>query len=465
MALTVNFWTFSKKSNSTAIPSGTPRSFACELKSESGVMSPVLEIGLPMSENPAQYNYSQIPAYSRYYFVSDWQWSDGLWLCSLEVDPLASFRSAIGAAQKYVLRSAFTYNPRVIDDLYPALYQETEIAQSHDFGFDIDSGDYVLGIVNRQPTNVGGMVSFYRMTEASLETLRRAMYPTAADYFEDVTRITGDVLRSITDPWQYIITCKRFPIAIPSDAVQSNISFGQWSSDTDRIVGWRLSALASWGTLSHDFTISSDWLQRDARERSGARMFLVCNPWGAVELSPADFSDSSVVRVEILPDFITGDALLKIYSVKGPLSTLIAQRTAKVGIDTTIASTRVNTLGAASSILGGMAAIAAGGVAGAIGAASGIVSASSAATPSLSGSTALQEGMRSLEGVARLIVREPHFPPQSVSELGRPLCDERILSSIPGYIKLADGDFEAAGAYKQELDAIGDFFTGGFYYE
>ena len=60
MALTVNFWTTSKKENSTAIPTGNPtRSFACELKSDSGILSPVLEIGLPMSENPAAWNYAQ----------------------------------------------------------------------------------------------------------------------------------------------------------------------------------------------------------------------------------------------------------------------------------------------------------------------------------------------------------------------------------------------------------------------
>ena len=59
MALTVNFWIFSKRENSTAIPVASPvQSFHCELKSDSGVLSPVLEIGLPMSTNPAVWNYA-----------------------------------------------------------------------------------------------------------------------------------------------------------------------------------------------------------------------------------------------------------------------------------------------------------------------------------------------------------------------------------------------------------------------
>lgn len=465
VALIVNFWSFAKKENSTAVPSGNPvRTFSCELKSDSGVLSPILEIGLAMAENPSGWNYAQIPAYSRYYYVSDWQWSEGLWLCSLTSDPLATFRSAIGSEQKYVLRSAYTYNPRLIDDQYPSKFQESEIAQEYNFGFDIENGEYVLGIANRQATHVGGMVSFYRMGESELATLRRAMYPAASDYFEDITLITGDVLRSIVDPWQYIISCKRFPIAIPSDVIQSNILFGQWSSDTDRAIGYRLSALSSWGSLSHDFTIASDWLQRDARERCGpgTRMFVVCNPWGAIELSPSDFSDAAIVRLEILPDFITGDAILKIYSVKGPLATLIAQRTAKIGVDTTIASTRISAIGAISGAVSAVGNAFAGNLGGAL---YGVKSAGESMVPSLAGSTALQEGLRSLEGVARLIVRTPSFPSQAVSELGRPLCDTRTLSTLPGYLKLADGDFKAAGAYKEDLDAIGTYFTSGFYYE
>ena len=153
MALTVNFWTTSKKENSTAIPSGNPtRSFACELKSDSGIMSPVLEIGLPMSENPAAWNYAQIPEYYRYYRVTDWQWSGGLWLCSLEVDPLASWRSHIGHSTHYVLRSSYARNPNALDDFYPALcWRPNYYTDSVSFGFTQNMGSstdgiYILGV-------------------------------------------------------------------------------------------------------------------------------------------------------------------------------------------------------------------------------------------------------------------------------------------------------------------------------
>ena len=471
MAVAVNFWAFSKRENSTAIPSGTPaNTFSCNIKAESTILSPVLEIGLGMSFNPSDLNYAQIAPFSRYYFVTDWQWSQGLWICTLQVDPLASYRTEIGNTTKLIIRSSHSSTHSIIDSLYPAMLEEEEIAQEHNFGFDIASGDYVLGIVNRQPTHVGGMVSFYRLTQSEMDDLRRAMYPTASDYFEDITQITGDVLRSVIDPWQYIISCKRFPISVPSDNIQSVLYFGQWQSDPsgqDRMVGWRLSSMSSWGSLTHDFSLDTQqqqWLARDARQRSepGARMFIVCNPWGAIQLSPADFSDSQTVRLEILPDFITGDALLKIYSVKGPLQTLIAQRTAKIGIDTTVATTRVNAMGAATSAIGAVGAAFAG--TSFIGALSGVANAASQLTPSLVGATAMQEGMRSLEGIARLIVRLPKFPDEDNADLGRPLYRNSMISALPGYLKCADGEI-AAAAYKEELSSIAEFLTGGFFYE
>ena len=85
-------------------------------------------------------------------------------------------------------------------------------------------------------------------------------------------------------------------------------------------------------------------------------------------------------------------------------------------------------------------------------------------TPSLSGATALQEGMRALEGVARLIVRIPRFPDQDITDLGRPLFRNAQISSLGGYIKCADGEI-SLNETKEELTAIRDHLTGGFFYE
>ena len=51
-----------------------------------------------------------------------------------------------------------------------------------------------------------------------------------------------------------------------------------------------------------------------------------------------------------------------------------------------------------------------------------------------------------------------------VADKGRPLCQIRQLSTIPGYIKIEDPKIEAP-ATAQELSAIEGYMSGGFFYE
>ena len=52
----------------------------------------------------------------------------------------------------------------------------------------------------------------------------------------------------------------------------------------------------------------------------------------------------------------------------------------------------------------------------------------------------------------------------SPSKRGRPLCAERQLSTLPGYIITADAELEAP-CTSGELDRIKGFLNGGFFYE
>jgi hypothetical protein len=48
---------------------------------------------------------------------------------------------------------------------------------------------------------------------------------------------------------------------------------------------------------------------------------------------------------------------------------------------------------------------------------------------------------------------------------GLPLQAVRTISTLSGYIQTATGDITATGATLQELEAIRNYLTGGFYYE
>jgi len=117
MSFPVHFYSFAKKVNSTARPTGTPVSYNFVLKGPNSILSPVIQLALPITQAP-NWNYCYIPIYDRYYFVSDWDWSENrLWYASCQVDVLATYKTVIGNKQYYVLRSATEYNPDLIDTL------------------------------------------------------------------------------------------------------------------------------------------------------------------------------------------------------------------------------------------------------------------------------------------------------------------------------------------------------------
>ena len=480
MAFNAVFYNFAKRKNSTKQPTGTGTTLSVVLKDNTSVMEPTLKLhGASANYNPSQLNYCYIQEFSRYYFVTDWRYVPGFWECDLQTDVMATYKTSIGQQEKYVTRASYRYNSQIIDDFYPARGAESESQQTYDFGFDIDNGDYVIGIVNRDDKLIGGATSYYRMPELQLNRLLRYMYPEAGESFKSVSSITGDIIRSIINPWDWITSCKKFPISIPAETDPSDwreLEFGQWKGWRDDVVpvetpvyGQRLLESDNWGTLSHDFTLASDWLTRDAKYRSGqnVKLFITCNPWGIIQLSASDFINSAVVRVKIKPDFITGESLLQIYSIKGPLETLIAQKTANIAVETRLGASKANEYGALGAIVqtgGGISFLSSHPVMGAFNIAAGIANAAMNFAPTMSNSIGRQEGFRGLDGICTLDMRSLIFVDEDNDGFGKPLCTTLRLDTIPGFIKCGDGE-HSISCYGNEKEIISDYMTEGFFYE
>ena len=86
-------YTFSKKQNSTKIPTNGTL-FDINFLSPTDMLNPNIE--LILDSEPYAYNYAYIWRTHRYYFVSNWTWDAGRWIASLSVDALASWRTEIG---------------------------------------------------------------------------------------------------------------------------------------------------------------------------------------------------------------------------------------------------------------------------------------------------------------------------------------------------------------------------------
>ena len=469
MALTVNFWTFAKKQNSTAQPAGSPsRVLSCALKSDSGILSPVLEIGLGMSFNPYALNYAQIPDYDRYYFVTDWQWSQGLWLCSLAVDPLASYKTAIGSASKYILRAASDYNPEIVDNFYPA---EEHVNVSWDsFSFpwynNFSNGRFVLGVINGSGMSLTGTTEYYILTAPELKDFMTYLFPTSSVAWTNIHQMEESLYKSIYDPLQFIVSCKYFPFTFGGLETSVAIQFGQFVSTKN---AEPLGKPNTWPVFQHDYSLPSGWLSRDARDRSEpfCDIFYWLNPFGIIRLSTSDFTLTDTVRVRITPDLISGEATVQIFALISGAEVLVAQQTGMLGFDVNLTAINKDAASAAASLISG-AAMTGAELSGGLPPISALTAAGDAYVslirPSISHSSRGTPSIGMLDGSSRLYSRRHTFADSHVAEFGRPLYEVRTISTLPGYVKCGDGDIAVSG-FPEESAAVSEYLKGGFYYE
>ena len=68
MSIKVKLWSFTKRENSTKIPTGTATEFDCVLKDDTSIVNPTIELS---ANNLTSYNYAQISDFGRYYFIRD----------------------------------------------------------------------------------------------------------------------------------------------------------------------------------------------------------------------------------------------------------------------------------------------------------------------------------------------------------------------------------------------------------
>lgn len=476
MAFNATFYTFAKKLNSTKQPTTGGTTFSVELKDNCSVVNPVLRVhGTSANFNPSDLNYCYINTFSRYYWVNDWEYNLGEWSCSLKSDAMASFKTGIGNLSKYVLRSAYSSTIDCVDEFYPPLAAQPQHWEtSHDFNFSQDFsssvGMYVLGVACSD-NNGAGAITYYTMTESQIRDLVNYMLTPTSGWNQSFTGLTDVLYRSIYSPFDYIKSCKWFPVSYYGLTTQ-DIKFGNFTS-TARGQLLNLDA-ETWNSLSYTFSLPSNWLSLEGKYRTNpfAHIYIVFNPWGIVELNPMDFSDTRDIKIYIYPDYISGEGILKIYKVESNTEYFITQRIAKLSVDINLSASSIDAGGMIGGAIGAVGAIA-GAFMGnpltsilATGASSG-TSVINSVTPTASNSIGqTTNGARAMDGVATLILTETAFADSNNTEFGSPLFKTKTLNTIPGYIKCADGDNDAIGGiYLEERQEISEYLTNGFFFE
>lgn len=469
----VTFYQFAKRTNSTKRPSGG-QGFGIDLKAPCNIINP--EIKIATQSDPTGFNYCYLPTFSRYYWVKNWTYSDGLWNASLTVDTLASYRDQIGYSTEYVVRSSAKYDPKIVDNLYPTkstITTRTLYANSTPFTDDPDSGSQGFFVV---AVNAPGYVSFggaiyLAMSGTTFQKLMAALLQNT-DYLNiSADEISSNLTKALFNPIQYIskafwIPCGNTAIGTPIN----NIPVGWWKMQN---IGNAYVIQSQNDKQVFTFNISTPHHPQHITRgvyTDGApysEYTLYCPPFGEIKLNANLFVLQNTLYCRLTVDYRTGDAILDL-SFNNDFNTIFFSTSGNVSVPVQLAQIATNVNELAS--LGGLIQTAVGAIAGGIesffgggditnGIASGAQQMTVASQSKGGGASVAKYGITPyLTGAFYDLVDDNN------EDHGRPLCQRVQLFSIPGFIMVDDPDI-ALTATAAEIDSVKIYMKNGFFLE
>lgn len=464
------FYSFAKKRNSTALPSGGT-TLSIELKEdECSVLSPSI---LLRSAGPLQYNYVYIPLFGRYYYISNMIIRrNGLIEFICEVDVMASWRSAIINTEWYVSRSSVDYDLNITDTYYITNDVINSVVNIQPPWYIANPDDPDPAQATYQSTIVGVIgnkggrgVDYYYTTE--LPALMRALFSTTDWMGIASSDLAPAMQKSLINPMQYVQGAYIIPArstALIAAGKQSTISLGWWDFT---VSGYRLTG----GSLIK-YSFGTDIPEHPQVKRGKylnvapySRYYLYAPPFGTIELDSTYMLEGGKLQFDISLSPVPGTAYLKISIGGKVLQTL----SASMAIPLTLAAQTQNALGANAALWGGSADIASklltGNIGGAVGSFFGtLANVGEAGAPKVQtiGGT---PDFSMFNQQWQLLISRQKIAPENLSHVGRPCC-KNLTPSIAGtgFYMVADPDFDI-GATPSEKQQISSYLTGGFFYE
>ena len=482
MAIDINLWyTFKKDKNSTKIPITPIRGdyfFQCTLKDGCSVTNPEIIINASNDLEIYKCTYARIPKFNRYYFISDWRNVGKLWVASLAVDALASYRDQIGNSYQFVTRCSKEFEGTIIDTKYPMKTRpnytvvEEETIGGLSFVSRLDAGFFVVGIFNNDVDGVG-TVTYYGFTNEQFRSFCNLLMNNNFILSMGVDELSSELLKALFNPLQYIASCLWVPLTtMPDGDATSIIPFGYWAIKTNCK---RLTKLSRTGTISfksiphHPQSLRGYYL----RTSPFSRYKMVIPAFGTFEIPSEWLYDSTQdngVICTLNIDLISGEGIMEISTYNSIAAKYITQQTHSVQVCKNIALSQrtINILQSGLEAIGGVAGLLTGNVVGGV---DGIASAiSGVLAPTLSTRNSNQGGIGIYAEKAVLICEFHEISDEFNDRLGRPLCAERKISDLgkdesqAGYIICAHAELDL-NCYESEHDKIIEALESGIYYE
>lgn len=501
--MNVRLYTYNKKVNSTAHPSTSGGTgYSCTIKDPSSVLSPVL---LLKASNPTNRNYAYIEEFGRFYWIRDWVSDHNMWEAHLQVDALASWKSQITASSQYVDRAANAPSDNgIVDGKYACTVNTTMenisitgngatsgTANSHRAFMNTyrcmvaattQGGD----VAGSRPNTISG-TAYYVMTPGEAENFIRYLLDDPDYLGLDPTEISNQLAKGIINPVEFIGESYILPYElVDKDVPTSNLVaclmyVGWWPVDVEstyNCMNWRCAfkKLKIWE--SNQIVLSnhpqSSLYGKYLNCAPYSEIQLYAGPFGYISIDPLLLTKYTALKLVVYGDF-KGQAELDIMAggynqetqqyeyvlwkkifadVKIPLS--LTQLSSNIG---------QGVKGVASGAVGVVSSYVKNDAAGMIGsAASGIMSIPGSLVPKQEGTTVQPSTTYMMDDW--FVHCEYHMvTDQAPNLMGRPYCDDIILSDLGGgFVQISEPSISLP-ATSQEISDIEGYMQGGFFIE
>lgn len=323
--------------------------YDCVLKSGTSVTNPVITLSVADNVIPsiATAKCAYIAAFGRYYFIHNVVVrNDGLLDVHLSVDVLATYKTNILSSSQYISRCSVGGSKFLYDETWTHA-ENTFTMGEQDFSIPLFSstGSYVLQTIGSGANGAAGSNSAYAVSASTLNNMLSSLFN--SDFYGD--GIVDDNVKTYFNPFQYITSCRWFPMDLTSMGTSTPIKFGWWTSpysgaalsgnSINRVVDIVMPAALNWTAYSPDWT----------------RYNLVIPGIGGCEIDP--IYSGKILSLSIYVDILTGQATAHLYND----GALVQALTGQWGIDIQIAQLSSDTSNLGSTIIGSIVGVKMGG--------------------------------------------------------------------------------------------------------
>lgn len=465
--MNVQFYVHNKRNNSLKLPTEGV-SIACVLKDNCSLTSPVLE--LKTAERPT-YNYAYIADFGRYYYVNDWTYYRGIWICTLSVDVLTSWKSNILETKAQVLFSSSLYDLDVIDNRVASIGTYRRESNTADFmgtlsgQNDTPSGTFAINALSDSSTWATGATTTYFMSYQQMQLFARELVsPT----------VWEGLKQFFNNPMDGIIECYYIPLDITKfiDLTEDGaVNIGDYTFPTATA---KKAVSTNFALTSYTTSIDIPWLYNDFRRLAPYTEITLFVPFcGAKPINPEMVYNIDRLFIDYSIDVVTGNIQAIVYNKEEVLEEFSGNCKITLPVGQTQSRTE-SVIGATGGAITAIAGFASGNVAlgatGVLSAISSVITPASIKTTGGMGGTVLgailgNETKRWQKFRLSATSRDTSDEPGNMrAVVGNALNKVVSLSTLTGYVQCY-GASVSAPATDNELTLINDYLNSGIYIE